>query len=72
MPAFVGPTNNATEVGALLMVRTHTGLATWDPGAARFGADHATARSTSVLRDLTQLGGTAGVLIAGRDGVAAL
>ncbi len=49
----------------LLMIRTNTGLATWDPGAARFGARHATDLSTSVLRTLTQLGGTGAVIVIG-------
>lgn len=46
----------------LLMVRTHSGFAAFDAGATRFGAGHATALSTNVLRLVTQLGG-AGVLI---------
>jgi membrane-associated phospholipid phosphatase len=49
----------------LVMIRTNTGLATWDPGAARFGARHATELSTSGLRMLTQLGGTEGVILLG-------
>jgi membrane-associated phospholipid phosphatase len=47
----------------LIMIRTDTGLARWDPGAARFGARHATDMSTSALRALTQLGGTGGVIL---------
>ena len=46
-------------VGVLLiMIRTHSGLAKWDRGAAEWGAGHATATSTSILKVLTQLGGT--------------
>ena len=42
-------------VGVLLvMIRTHSGLAKWDRGAAEWGAAHATATSTSVLKVLTQ------------------
>lgn len=48
----------AVAVGVLLlMVRTHEGFATFDLSAARFGANHATPTSTSVLRLITQLGG---------------
>src|SRR5438128_1423320 len=43
-------------VGILLaMVRTHRGFASFDVSASRFGADHATAASTRILRLLTQL-----------------
>ena len=41
----------------LFMVRTNTGFAHFDVSATRFGAQHATALSTSVLRWFTQLGG---------------
>ena len=41
----------------LVMVQTHRGFADFDAGAARFGADHATAVSTHVLRIVTQFGG---------------
>ena len=41
----------------LFMVRTKTGFAHFDVSATRFGAQHATALSTSVLRWFTQLGG---------------
>lgn len=47
----------------LLMVRTETGLAHYDLGLAEWGAAEATPASTAVLRRLSQLGGTAGVLI---------
>jgi membrane-associated phospholipid phosphatase len=46
-------------VGALLvMIQHNAGLARYDLGAARWGADHATVGSTRFLRDLSQLGGT--------------
>jgi undecaprenyl-diphosphatase len=49
-------------IGALLaMVDTHRGLARWDLAFARWGADHATSTSTSLMRDISLLGGTAGV-----------
>jgi len=41
----------------LAMVRTHRGFADFDGAAARFGASHATAFSTHVLRLVTQVGG---------------
>jgi len=41
----------------LLMVRTSLGFARFDQGAAQFAARHATAASTTVLRDFSQLGG---------------
>ena len=45
-------------VGVLVaMVRTKRGFADFDMGASRFGAAHATALSTHVLRMVTQLGG---------------
>jgi undecaprenyl-diphosphatase len=45
-------------VGVLVaMVRTKRGFADFDLSAARFGATHATAVSTHVLRTVTQLGG---------------
>ena len=46
-----------------VMVQTNTGLARYDLTFARFGADHATGGSTDVLRTITQLGGTAGVVV---------
>ena len=46
-----------------VMVQTNTGLARFDLSFARFGADHATDGSTDVLRTITQLGGTAGVVV---------
>jgi hypothetical protein len=49
----------------LLMIRTHRGLANWDRGAAEWGAAHATATSTSILKVVTQLGGTVVVVLIG-------
>ena len=46
----------------LLMVRTDTGVARFDLAFARWGAAHATAGSTAVLRRLSLPGGTAGVM----------
>ncbi len=46
----------------LLMVRTETGVARFDLASARWGATHATVGSTDVLRRLSLLGGTAGVI----------
>ena len=51
-------------VGLLLfMVRRNLGFAEWDLSAARFGAQHATSASTAVLRDISQLGGTLGLIV---------
>jgi undecaprenyl-diphosphatase len=51
------------SVGLLLvMIDTHSGLAKWDLSFARWGAENATPTSTRVLRDISQLGGTLGVL----------
>jgi undecaprenyl-diphosphatase len=46
----------------LLMVRTKTGIARYDLAFARWGATHATSDSTMVLRRLSDLGGTLGVV----------
>jgi uncharacterized membrane protein len=52
-------------VGVLLaMVRTNTGLARYDDWLARFGAEHATSASTTFLKDVSLLGGTAGIVLA--------
>lgn len=48
----------------LLMVRTDTGFARFDLRFAQFGADHATAATTSFLRSISLLGGTAGIVLA--------
>lgn len=45
-------------VGLLLrMVRTDSGFARWDLAFTRFGAEHATAWTTDVLRTVSRLGG---------------
>lgn len=46
----------------LLMVRTETGVAQYDLSFARWGATHATADSTTMLRRLSDLGGTLGIV----------
>jgi undecaprenyl-diphosphatase len=46
----------------LAMVHNRSGLESWDGAFARFGARHATSGSTSAMRTLSNLGGTAGVL----------
>ena len=51
-------------VGLLLfMVRRNLGFAEWDLSAARFGAQHATSASTAILRDISLLGGTLGLIV---------
>ena len=51
-------------VGTLLeMVQTHSGFARWDSAAARFGARHATHRTTTALKLITNLGGTVPVVV---------
>ena len=47
----------------LLMVRTETGVARFDLAFAEWGASNATLGSTAVLRRLSLLGGTAGVIL---------
>jgi undecaprenyl-diphosphatase len=59
-PAVVVLTASAGVL--LLMVRTKTGVANYDLAFARWGALHATSGSTTVLRGLTNLGGTLGVV----------
>jgi undecaprenyl-diphosphatase len=49
----------------LIMIRTHSGLAKWDRGAAEWGARHATATSTRILKIVTQLGGSVVVIVLG-------
>ncbi len=57
---------SAAGIGLLLaMVHSGSGLARWDTGLARFGADRATSGSTTFLRDVSQLGGTMGVAVIG-------
>jgi undecaprenyl-diphosphatase len=56
----------AAAVGVLLvMVRRDVGFARWDLGAARWGATHATEVATTVLRDVSVLGGTFGLVTLG-------
>jgi undecaprenyl-diphosphatase len=45
------------------MVRTNEGLARYDLSAARWGAEHATTRSTDLLRDISLIGGTMGSIV---------
>jgi undecaprenyl-diphosphatase len=52
----------ATAGVLLLMVRTKTGIAHYDLSFARWGATHATSGSTAVVRRLSHLGGTIGVV----------
>jgi membrane-associated phospholipid phosphatase len=52
----------ATAGILLLMVRAKTGVARYDLTLAEWGATHATPGSTAVVRRLSLLGGTAGVL----------
>ena len=47
----------------LLMVRRNLGFARWDLSAARWGAEQATELSSRFLRDVSMLGGTAGILV---------
>jgi membrane-associated phospholipid phosphatase len=50
----------AIAIGALLvMVETNSGFARWDTSFGQWGADHATPASTTFLRDVSLLGGTA-------------
>lgn len=60
VPAVVALTTAAGIL--LLMVRTKTGVANYDLAFARWGAVHATSGSTTVLRRLSDLGGTVGVV----------
>jgi undecaprenyl-diphosphatase len=46
----------------LFMIRTETGVAQYDLSFARWGATHATSGSTAVLRRLSDLGGTLGIV----------
>jgi undecaprenyl-diphosphatase len=53
------------SIGLLLvMVQTQTGFARWDLAFAQWGADHATRTSTWLMRRISLLGGTAGVVLA--------
>ena len=54
----------SVAIGALLvMIQHHAGLAHYDLTAARWGGTNATPRSTQTLRDISQLGGTMGVVV---------
>ena len=54
----------AVGIGVLLtMIRTRSGLQSVDVRLARFGAEHATGFSTEVLRRLSEIGGTRGVIL---------
>ena len=46
----------------LVMIRTKTGVARYDLAFAQWGSDYATPVSVTILRRLSQLGGTAGVV----------
>ena len=55
----------AVVVGILLlMIRGNAGVARLDLRLAEFGARHATDASTSVMRAISLLGGTAGIIVA--------
>jgi membrane-associated phospholipid phosphatase len=61
--AIVVATGGVVAAGVLLvMIQTDSGFARWDQAAGQWGADHATDLSTNVLRHLSMLGGTAGVV----------
>lgn len=49
----------------LLMIKTDSGFARWDQSAGQWGADHATEGAAQLLRDISLVGGTAGVLVMG-------
>lgn len=54
----------AVGIGVLIaMIRTRTGLEAFDLRFARYGAEHATSGSTRVMRLISQLGGTTGVVV---------
>lgn len=54
----------AVGIGVLLaMIRSKTGLERFDIRLAQYGADHATDWSTSAMRNISQLGGTPGVVL---------
>ena len=54
----------AVGIGLVLaMVREHRGLSSWDVRLARYGAEHATPTATSVMRDISLIGGTSGVIV---------
>ncbi len=54
----------AVGIGILLaMIRTRLGLASWDMRLARLGDENETTATTDVLRALSQIGGTNGVVL---------
>ena len=54
----------AVGVGTLAqMARHNAGIARWDIRLARFGAEHATHVSTTVMRDVSLLAGTVGIIL---------
>lgn len=55
-PALAGVVAAGT---LLVMINTGSGFARWDQSAGQWGADHATTTSTTFLRDVSILGGTA-------------
>ena len=60
------PWSAAAAVGigiVIAMIRTKSGLSSFDLRFARFGAEHATTWSTDVMRTISQLGGTTGVVV---------
>jgi undecaprenyl-diphosphatase len=62
--ALAGVVGGGVGVGVVLvMVREKTGLADFDRWMAQFGADHATRVSTDVLKAVTDLGSTVGVVV---------
>jgi undecaprenyl-diphosphatase len=64
--ALAVATADVLGTGALLlMVQTNSGFARWDQAAGRWGANHATPLSTDVLRHVSLLGGTMGVITLG-------
>lgn len=62
--SLVAAVGGAVVAGAVFaMVRTREGLAEWDGSAASWGGANATDASTTILRLVTALGSTAGVLV---------
>src|SRR5205085_1760575 len=54
----------AVGVGLLAqMARRKQGIARWDIRLARFGAQHETHISTTIMRDVSLLGGTLGIIL---------
>jgi undecaprenyl-diphosphatase len=56
-------TGAAVGIGVVIaMIRAKNGLSSFDLRFARYGAEHATQWSTDVMRAISQLGGTTGVI----------